>query len=307
MNRRDFIKQGIKTLAAAALFGSVPSLSAQTSGGIPVRALGQTGASVTLFGLGGEGVLRTHGRKKEAVKVISRALELGVTYCDTAPAYDESQDYYGEVLPAWRDKIFLASKTHQYKKEAALKLLKDSLRRLNTDHLDLWQIHDLRTASDLNDVFSKGGVIEAVEQAKKDGLIRFAGITGHHDPDVLLKAANEYPFDTALISLNAADRHYLPFMDKLLPALVQKKMGIIGMKVYARGRFFETGLLTPKSAMSYVLSLPVSNVIIGCSSPAEVEENVKIAQGFAPLSADAMKQLEERVRISAGEFLFYKR
>ncbi len=150
---------------------------------IPRSPLGATGASVTIFGLGGEGVLRTHGRTKEAVGVIERALDHGVTYCDTAPAYAGSMDYYGAALGERRRQIFLASKTHDRSRDGSLRLLDDSLRRLGTDHLDLWQLHDLRTLGDLNRIFAKGGALEALVEARDQGRVRFLG---HRLPPAIL-------------------------------------------------------------------------------------------------------------------------
>src|SRR5205823_4972465 len=136
---------------------------------IPKRPLGRTGREVSIFGLGGEGVLRTHGREADAVRVIHRALDQGVTYCDTAPAYASSMDYYGAALGERRSDIFLASKTHERTRDGALRLLDDSLRRLRTDHLDLWQLHDLRTPEQLDRIFGRGGAMEALLQARQEG------------------------------------------------------------------------------------------------------------------------------------------
>src|SRR5947208_16540801 len=138
----------------------------ETKGLLPCRPLGRTGEQVTIFGLGGEGVLRTFGRTTEAVRVIHAALDEGVNYCDTAPAYDGSMDYYGAALGERRRELFLASKTHDRTRDGSLRLLDDSLRRLRTDWLDLWQLHDLRTAADLQRVFAEGGALEALIQAR---------------------------------------------------------------------------------------------------------------------------------------------
>src|SRR5947209_5764093 len=135
---------------------------------LPRRPLGKTGREVTLFGLGGEGVLRTHGRTAEAVRVIQRALDQGVNYFDTAPAYDGSLDYYGAALGERRRDVFLASKTHERTRELSLRLLDESLRRLRTDHLDLWQLHDLRTLQDVQRIFARGGALEALVQARAE-------------------------------------------------------------------------------------------------------------------------------------------
>ncbi len=202
---------------------------------IPTRPLGRTGHEVTLFALGGEGVLRTHGRAAEAADVVHRALDEGVNYCDTAPAYASSMDYYGAALGERRQEIFLASKTHDRTRDGSLRLLDDSLRRLRTDHLDLWQLHDLRTNDDLDRIFSKGGAIEALIQAREEGRVRFLGMTGHHDPAILLEAMRRFDFDTVLVALNAADVHRLSFIRTVLPEAQRRGLGVIGMKVYGAG------------------------------------------------------------------------
>jgi len=275
---------------------------------IPRRPLGRTGQPVTIFGLGGEGILRTHGRAVEAVAVIQRALEQGVNYFETAPAYASSMDYYGLALGERRSEIFLASKTHDRSYDGSLRLLDDSLRRLRTDYLDSWQLHDLRTQSDLSRVFGRSGAMKALLQARTEGRVRYLGITGHHDPAILLKAMQEVDFDTVLIPLNPADVHRLSFCDTVLPEAVRRNMGIIGMKSTAQGKLLTSGMLTMKEAMGYVLSLPgVSTLIVGCKSPAEVDENARIARQFIAFTTDQMQELEERTRPNADEFSYFKR
>lgn len=276
---------------------------------IPTRPLGKTGHAVTLFSLGGEGVLRTHGRTTEAVAVIHRALDLGVNYCDTAPAYSSSMDYYGAALGERRRQIFLASKTADRTRDGSLRILDDSLRRLRTDHLDLWQLHDLRTMSDVETIFSKRGAIHALMQAREEKRVRFLGLTGHHDPAVLLEAMRRFDFDTVLVALNVADVHRRPFAHSILPEAAQRGMGVIGMKVFAAGALVGPGgSFKPAEAMHYVLSLAgVSTVVIGCSTPAEVEANVLAAKRFQILSKDVMFNLEERSRSRQHEFTSYKK
>lgn len=275
---------------------------------IPVRPLGKTGVNISSFGLGGEGVLRTYGRMKEAVAVIHKALELGVKYFDTAPAYSQSQDYLGEGLKGSRRNIFLASKTHERSRDGSLQLLEDSLKRLRTDYLNLWQIHDVRTKDDINRIFSDNGAIKALEEAKSQGLVKFAGITGHYDPLILKEAIERYPFDTIMIPLNPADKHYNSFIEQLLSVVEKKKMGIIAMKVYARGKIFRKGgIETPEEALSYALSFPVGTAIIGCSTPAEVEENARIAREFKPLSKEEIERLESAVESYSYFGNFYKK
>lgn len=274
---------------------------------IPRRLLGRTGQSVTIFGLGGEGVLRTHGREAEAVAVIQRALQQGVNYFETAPAYASSMDYYGLALGEHRPKIFLASKTHDRTYDGSLRLLDESLRRLRTDYLDLWQLHDLRTEDDLSRIFSKSGAMKALLQARTEGCVRHLGITGHHDPAILLAAMTEFDFDTVLIPLNAADVHRLPFRDTVLPEAARRKLGIIGMKSTAQGVLLKNGTVTMEEAMGYVLSLPgVSTVIIGCKTPGEVDENARVARRFVPFDDQKMHELESRTLPDAKDFNYFK-
>ena len=275
---------------------------------IPRRLLGRTGQSVTIFGLGGEGVLRTHRRENEAVAVIERALEQGVNYFETAPAYASSMDYYGMALGDRRSDIFLASKTHDRTCDGSLRLLDESLRRLRTDYLDSWQLHDLRTDDDLSRIFGKAGAMKALLQARAEGRVRYLGITGHQDPAILLKAMQEFDFDTVLIPLNAADAHRLSFRDTVLVEAARSNLGIIGMKSTAQGRLLANGTVTMAEAMGYVLSLTaVSTLIVGCESPAEVDENARIARQFGAFTAEQMRELEGRTRRQAEEFTYFKR
>ena len=277
-------------------------------GSIPCRPLGKTGVEVSIFGLGGEGVLRTRDRTAEAARVIERALDEGVIYCDTAPAYADSMDYYGAALGERRENIFLASKTHDRTRDGSLRLLDDSLRRLRTDRLDLWQLHDLRTEDDLRRIFGKGGALEALLRAREEGRARFLGLTGHHDPAILLEAMRRFDFDTVLVALNAADVHRLSFARTVLADAARRGMGVIAMKVAAQGALLERGRLTMEEALSYALSLDgVSTAVIGCRTPAEVGENAGIARRFAPLSPAAMRRLEERTRDMADEASYFKK
>jgi aryl-alcohol dehydrogenase-like predicted oxidoreductase len=275
---------------------------------LPRRLLGSTGQRVTLFGLGGEGVLRSTGRPREAVAVIHRALDQGVNYCDTAPAYASSRDYYGAALGERRGQVFLASKTHDRSRAGSLRLLDDSLRRLRTEHLDLWQLHDLRTMEDLKRIFAKGGALEAMIEARADGRVRFLGITGHYDPAILLEAMRRFDFDTVLVALNAADVHRLSFIGTVLAEAARQGMGVIGMKVCAQGALLGRGRLTMDEAMGYVLSQPgVSTVVVGCKTPVEVDDNARIVRTFSPFDAARMRALEFRTRRNAAAFNYYKR
>ncbi len=259
----------------------------------PARPLGKTGHSPCLFSLGGQATIEQDDRRGDAVAIVERALDLGVNYVDTAPAYGPSQDFIGEVMAARRGEVFLASKTHDRSRDGSLRLLDDSLRRLRTDHLDLWQLHNLTHMSDLDAIFARGGAIHAMETARADGRVRFLGLTGHFDPAVLVEGIRRFPFDNVLCALNPADRFRKSFIETLLPVATERGMGIVGMKVPARGRIFRKGgIETMRDAMGYVLSLPVSTVIIGCSTIAEVEENVAIAKAWTRFATEEMARLE---------------
>lgn len=271
---------------------------------ISTRIFGQTGVQTTQLGLGGEGVLRTHDCPKEAAVVIERAIALGIRYFDTAPAYASSMDYYGATLGTRRRDIFLASKTASRSRDGSLQILEDSLRRLRTDHLDLWQLHDLRTQTDLKSIFARDGAIHALDEARSAGLIRFSGLTGHHRPEILLQAMSEYPFDSVLIPLNPADGARLPFAAVLTEAR-RRGMAVIAMKVLSGGLLIQSGACSARDALTYVWSLPgVSVAIIGCRTPEEVEENVYTAEAFQTMPETNQRELE--ARCSFGEFTPYK-
>lgn len=273
------------------------------------RVLGRTGAIVLPVSLGGEGILRTTGRSREAVPVILEALRLGVRYCDTAPAYQQSQDYYGAAFrqagPDARRRIFLASKTHQRTRDGSLRLLQDSLRRIGTDYLDLWQLHDLREMEELDAIFGKGGALEAVIAAKADGRVRFAGITGHHDPEVLIEAMRRYPFDSVLCAINPADPLRLPFLQTVVPFARKMGIGVVGMKVLGAGRIVAEGTASAQELIRYGAS-HADTVIIGCSSVEEVRANFEVAHNFQPMTAREMVRLEEQLAPVAYRYDYYK-
>jgi aryl-alcohol dehydrogenase-like predicted oxidoreductase len=270
--------------------------------------LGKTGLFVERVSLGGEGVLRTHGRATEAVPVITTALDAGVRYCDTAPAYDQSQDYYGAAFrerPGARDGLVLASKTHARDKKGALALLGESLRRLGTDRLDVWQMHDLRTKADLRAMFAAGGAIAAAEEAKKEGRIRFVGLTGHHDPDILLEAIRTYDFDSVLLPINPADPARRPFLTTVVPAAREKKMGVVGMKVLSAGQLVADGAATAEECIRYAMAF-ADTVIIGCSSPEEVRQDLHVGRTAAPMDAAERTALETRLASRAARYAYFK-
>ena len=314
VDRRSFLRAGLAGTAGLGLglLGSHPrGMAAEqpVGGPIPKRPLGRTGYPVALFSLGGQATLEQEGRdaRHTSIAIIHHALDLGVNYCDTAPLYGPSQDYYGEVMRTRRKETFLASKTNDRSRDGSLRLLENSLKRLQTDHLDLWQLHHIGSREDLDAAFKKGGALEAQVKAKEEKMVRFLGITGHFDPASLLEGIRRFDFDCILMALNAADPHHLPFQKELLQEAARKKMGIIGMKVPARGRLLEQAGLNMKECVEYVWSLPVSTVIIGCDSVRQLEQNVALARAFKPLAPEAMAAIESRTRDTARACAWYKR
>uniref|UniRef100_A0A832MJ53 Aldo/keto reductase n=1 Tax=Eiseniibacteriota bacterium TaxID=2212470 RepID=A0A832MJ53_UNCEI len=276
---------------------------------MPLRPLGRTGHRVRLFSLGGQATLEKPGTEEESLRIIHRALDLGVNYIDTARRYGQgiSEGYIGRVMKTRRREAFLASKTRDRTYDGSMRSLEESLAALQTDRLDLWQLHNVMTDEDLDRIFAKDGAIRALEKAREQKLTRFVGITGHYDPFVLRRGIERYPFDTILMALNAADRHRASFIEHLLPVAVEKRMGVIGMKIPARGRMFRDGGITSmKDAMSYVLTLPVSTVIVGLSTLEELEENVRIAREFRPLEPAESARLEALAKPYAEDAMFFK-
>jgi len=338
LDRRDFLKLGGAAatgfLASSALPQSAHATrpfphNPVTAGAMPTRNLGRTGYRVGIFSLGGQAEVEQPNNEAVAVPIVERALDLGVNYLDTAAAYGGpqrwSQRYIGQVMARRRSQAFLASKTNDRTRDGSLRLLEESLRLLNTDHLDLWQLHNVARMDQVEQIFGPGGAIEALTQARDQGIVRFLGVTGHADPEVLMEALRRFPFDTILLALNAADRHHLSFAERLLPMAVERQMAIIGMKIPARSRILSTwtppppeqqpefgratrpGTITMREAMYFTLSLPVSTVVIGCDSVVHVEENVRLAREFTPLSESQMASLSERTKDISRQALFFRR
>jgi aryl-alcohol dehydrogenase-like predicted oxidoreductase len=297
---------GLKQNLTSASRDQPPSTTA-----MPERVLGSTGVRVPIFGLGGAGQtpLSWENREKDAVAIIQRALELGIRYFDTAADYGPSEDNLGKVLPAHRDRIFLASKTDKRDRDGAWKQLERSLKRLNTDHLDLWQLHHVSYKEELDKIFSKDGAAKALEEAKAQKLVRFVGITGHHEPDIIVEGLRRYPFDITLICINAADKHHpRPFIPTVLPVAREKNIGVIAMKIPAYGRLFKPGVLDGMhQAMGYTLSQPgVHCCVIAAETVAQLESNVEVARAFQPLTETALRDIEQRTVATWEDNTFFR-
>jgi aryl-alcohol dehydrogenase-like predicted oxidoreductase len=299
----------------------------RTAAAMPMRNLGRTGFRVGIFSLGCQAAIEIKGNEKLSVDIMNRALDLGVNYFDTSNAYGNgaSEEHVGLVVRDRRREVFLASKTTKRDYDGAMQHLDLSFKRMHTDHLDLWQIHNLQKMSDVEQMLAPNGALRAFQKAKSEGLTRFIGVTGHFEPNVLREMIQRAELDCILMAVNAADRHYLSFIDHLLPTALEKQMGIIGMKVATRGRMLSTwkpdpleqqpermrtslpGTLTIAESLAYNFSLPVSTNIVGVDNVAQLEEDVKYAADFVPLSVDQMLALEERTLPIVRQGLYFRR
>ncbi|KFA90262.1 aldo/keto reductase [Archangium violaceum] len=299
---------GRTTEAEAAEGSAAPSPDA-----MPMRTFGKTGVKVSAIGVGGFHI----GKPKDeqvGIRIIQEALDAGINFMDNAWDYHQgrSEEIMGKALEGRRDKAFLMTKvcTHGRDKNVAMKQLEDSLRRLRTDHLDLWQIHEVAYANDPELHFQKGGVVEALEQAKKQGKVRFVGFTGHKHPELHLRMLKHgFPFDSVQMPLNVFDGSFRSFEREVLPLVLQRKMAPLGMKsLTGNANPVKQGVVTAQEAIRYAMSLPVAVTITGIDSPDILQQNLAIARGFKPMTKEEMAALRNRVAPLAadGRFELFK-
>lgn len=316
IERRAFLQAGLASagtvLAGSVLHGQAASAGSppQTtnSGGTPIprRPLGKTGAQVSIIGLGGYhlGLVQS---QELAVRLVQEAVDAGVTFFDNAWEYNDhrSEEWMGLGLQGRRDKVFLMSKvcTHGRDKNVAMQQLEESLKRLGTDHLDLWQIHEVIYENDPDLHFATSGVVEALDDAKKQGKVRFVGFTGHKSPSIHLKMlAHDYPFDAVQMPLNCFDASYRSFEQLVLPELQRRGIAALGMKsLGGDGQPVQYGVVRAEEALRYAISLPVATTICGIDSLDVLRQNVEIARGFQAMSVQEMQALRERCRPFSGD------
>jgi len=341
--RRDFLKIGGAATAALltpSAFATTPDKTLpalpqnpRTHGAMPTRNLGKTGFKVGIFSLGGQAALEKANNFDTAVPIIERALDLGVNYIDTSSIYGGpdrwSEQYVGKVMAKRRNEAFLATKTKERTRDGSMRMIEKSFELLQTDHVDLWQLHDVGTQYDVDQIFAKGGAMDALLEMQQQKAVRYLGITGHYRPEALVECIRRHDFDCILMAMNAADPHHYSFNQELLPLAVEKQMGIIGMKIPGRGRILSTwtpppieqqkhswegmtfqtdkpGTLTMREAMYYTLSRPVSTVIIGCDSIPQLEENVHLAHNFTPITEKQQTELVAKAEPCAKPSLFFR-
>jgi uncharacterized protein len=280
--------------------------AAKTTNGVAKRPLGRTGASVSMLALGGYhlGAVKDEAT---AVRIVHEAIDHGVTFMDNAWEYHEgkSEEWMGKAIAGKRDQVFLMTKvcTHGRDANKAMEMLEDSLRRLGTDHIDLWQVHEVVYDNDPELHHRDGGVIAALDRAKRQGKVRFVGFTGHKDPAIHLKMLSfGYPFDTVQMPLNVMDGTFRSFEKNVLPVLAQRNIGAIGMKCFGgTADMIKKGIVTPEDALRYTLSLPISSLVSGIDSLEVLRQNLKVAESFTPMSSEEMDALRKRMASHAGD------
>jgi len=278
---------------------------------LDVHLFGKTGRLVTPVGLGGEGVLRTHGRDAEARAVISEALSQGITYFDSAKAYAGSEGYYGSLWkedPKTREKIFQASKSASRDRAGAQTDLVQTLATLGTEVLELWQIHDVRTFHDIRMIDGPEGAFSAFAEARDTGLIRAIGITGHHDPGVLTHAIETLPVDAVMMPVNPVEGVLSGgFLETTLPAAKEMGIAVIGMKILGASYYISPDAgVTADLLIRYALAQGITVGIVGCATPEEVRTLVKVGRERTPMPEEEQEELVELFRPVAKQLAYYR-
>jgi predicted aldo/keto reductase-like oxidoreductase len=307
-NRREFLQAGVAGLAAAGLLGADEPQKGpeKNDGGIPLRPLGRTGVTVPILCLGGYHST-THKDEKDSIALIQKAVDEGITFLDNCWDYHDggAEERMGKALADdhRRDKVFLMTKVCGRTAKEAQSNLEDSLRRLKTDRIDLWQFHEIVYDNDPDWIFEKGGAIDTALRAKDQGKVRYIGFTGHKDPSIHLKMLGK-PCDWATVQmpLNVMDGHFRSFQHQVLPELIRRGIGPLGMKsLGGNGKIVSEAGVRVEDALRYVLTLPIASLVSGIDSMKVLEQNLKIVRNFTPMTEDEMKAVEVRTFKLAGD------
>jgi len=318
VSRREFLGMAVAAgVAGAAGVTGAENLAraAETKSGIAYRTLGKTGEKVSMMGLGGYHI-GMQKDEKESIQIIRSAVDNGMNFMDNCWDYNggESEVRMGKALrDGYRQRVFLMTKLDGHDKTTAAKQIDESLSRLQTDHIDLMQFHEVIRFEDPDKIFAPGGSLEAALEAKKAGKIRYIGFTGHKNPDIHLKMLetadkHNFHFDTVQMPLNVMDAHYNSFGEKVLPVLVKKQIGVLGMKPMGSGIILQSKVVQPVECLHYAMNLPTSVVITGCDSMAILESSLNAARTFKPLSESEVAALLGKTVEAAknGQFEGYK-
>jgi uncharacterized protein len=321
-SRRGFVKSSAALTAALAAQARIISakeesaMPAQTetpATAVPHRPLGKTGATVSIIGVGGYHLGSTKDQS-EANELVARALDAGINFFDNAWEYHNglSEERLGTALQGKRDGAFVMTKvcTHGRSKDVAMQQLEQSLRRLKTDHLDLWQIHEVVYYNDPDLIFAPNGAAEALAAAKQQGKVRFVGFTGHKSPNIHLQMlSHNFPFDTVQMPLNCLDGTFQSFEKNVLPEAQRRGIAVLGMKsMGGSGELISNGVATPEEALRYAMSLPVATTISGMDSLDVLAQNLQIVRNFKPMTPEELQALRDRLKFFAsdGRFELFK-
>jgi uncharacterized protein len=311
--RREFLGSSV-VLASGGMMAFENSAQGQNStGDVPKRPLGKTGLQASIIGVGGYH-LGSAEDQATAKRIVDQAIDAGINFFDNAWDYHEgkSEQWLGSALKGKRDKVILMTKvcTHGRSKKLGMQMLEESLRRLQTDHLDVWQIHEVIYDNDPGLIFAPDGAVEALTEAKKQGKVRFVGFTGHKDPSIHLRMLQHgFPFDTVQMPLNCFDASFRSFEQHVLPEANRQGMAVFGMKsLGGSGEMVRKGGVTPQEGLRYAMSLPVSLTVSGMDTPEVLEQNLAVARGFRPYSNEEMQALRNRSKDDAadGRYELYK-
>ncbi|HUX27869.1 MAG TPA: aldo/keto reductase, partial [Terracidiphilus sp.] len=319
MDRRDFLKTAATTVGAAATEQLLtPMLHAKTpeTEGMIYRTLGRTGERVSAIGLGGYHIGKPSLEEQEAIQLVRQAIDRGITFMDNCWDYNDgvSEVRMGKALAGgYRNKVFLMTKIDGRTKTAAAQQIDESLQRLQTDHVDLMQFHEVIRLEDPDRIFAEGGAMEAMLAAQKAGKVRYIGFTGHKDPFVHLRMLDEarqrkFHFDTVQMPLNVMDAHFRSFVNQVLPVLLREDIAPLGMKAFGDHFILDSKTVKPIECLHYCLDLPVATQITGIDSKAVLDQALEAARTFRPLSKAQRSSLIERTQSAAqdGRFELYK-
>jgi uncharacterized protein len=312
--RRRFLGVAAATMIGARI--NQRAWAADTKNGVPMRTLGHTGEKVSMVGIGGYHLGRPGVSEEESIRIVRTGLDQGITFLDNCWDYNggESELRMGKALrDGYRQKAFLMTKIDGRNKATAVSQINDSLKRLQTDHVDLLQFHEVIRDTDPDRIFAAGGALEAVLEAKKAGKLRYIGFTGHKSPDIHLQmlstaSAHQFTFDTVQMPLNVMDHHFNSFEAKVLPVLRKQNIGVLGMKPMGDPFILQSKTVTPVECLHYSMNLPTSVVITGCDSVKILQQALDAARSFQPMAKEELTALLAKTAKAAqsGEFEMYK-
>jgi aryl-alcohol dehydrogenase-like predicted oxidoreductase len=307
-SRREFLHTSLVTGGVLAVAQNLLAAQEDGGAGLPTRPLGRTGDRVSLLCLGGWhiGQAGKEDGDDKAISFMHRALDEGLTFFDNAWDYHDgySESLMGKAIHDSRERVFLMTKNCERDYEGSMKCLNDSLTRLRTDHLDLWQFHEMVYDNDPDWVFEKGGMKAALE-AQKAGKVRHIGFTGHKDPKIHLKMLHKpQQWASAQMPINVCDFFFRSFQHEVLPQCLQQGTGVLGMKSLGggmQGKIVQSGLVTAPECIRFALSQPISSLVVGIRNERDLNQAIEVGRGFRPLTLEEQHVILDKVREESGD------